>query len=125
VLDRASGEKRLAVARQHTATQIGATVHLLLVAAIVLFQLAAGGSTHVGLTPPPFRRTDHHERRTSQGKWHQLKGEVKSQWGKLTDDDLDRAEGDAEKLIGRIQERYGYARDDAKREVDAFFDRHL
>src|SRR5262245_28338724 len=48
-----------------------------------------------------------------KGKWHQLKGEVKSQWGKLTDDDLDRAEGDAEKLIGRIQERYGYARDDA------------
>ena len=60
-----------------------------------------------------------------RGKWHQLKGEVKSQWGKLTDDDVDRAEGDAEKLIGRIQERYGYARDDAKREVDAFLDRHL
>ena len=40
-----------------------------------------------------------------KGKWKQLKGEVKSQWGKLTDDDLDRAEGDAEKLIGRVQER--------------------
>ena len=57
---------------------------------------------------------------TLKGQWHQLKGEVKSRWGKLTDDDLDRASGDAEKLIGRIQERYGYARDDAKREVDAF-----
>ena len=59
-----------------------------------------------------------------KGKWLQLKGEVKSRWGKLTDDDLDRAEGDAEKLIGRVQERYGYAREDAKREVDDFFRRH-
>ena len=61
---------------------------------------------------------------TLKGKWHQIKGEVKSRWGQLTDDDLDRVEGDAEKLIGRVQERYGYARDDAKREVDAFIDRH-
>ena len=60
-----------------------------------------------------------------KGKWHQLKGEIKSQWGKLTDDDMDRIEGDSEKLIGRVQERYGYARDDAKREVDAFLDRHV
>jgi uncharacterized protein YjbJ (UPF0337 family) len=59
-----------------------------------------------------------------KGQWHQLKGEVKSQWGKLTDDDLERASGDAEKLIGRIQERYGYARDQAKREVDDFMRRH-
>jgi uncharacterized protein YjbJ (UPF0337 family) len=59
-----------------------------------------------------------------KGKWRQLKGEVKSQWGKLTDDDLDRAEGDAEKLIGRVQERYGYQRDEAQREVDDFVRRH-
>jgi uncharacterized protein YjbJ (UPF0337 family) len=59
-----------------------------------------------------------------KGKWRQLKGEVKSQWGKLTDDDVDRVEGDAEKLIGRVQERYGYQRDEAKREVDDFFRRH-
>ena len=59
-----------------------------------------------------------------RGKWHQLKGDVKSRWGKLKDDDLDRAEGDAEKLIGRVQERYGYARDAAKREVDAFISAH-
>ena len=56
-----------------------------------------------------------------KGKWRQLKGEVKSRWGKLTDDDVDRVEGDAEKLIGRVQERYGYQRDEAKREVDDFF----
>jgi uncharacterized protein YjbJ (UPF0337 family) len=59
-----------------------------------------------------------------KGKWHQLKGEVKSRWGKLTDDDLDRAQGDAEKLIGRVQERYGYQRDEAKREVDDFLQHH-
>ena len=59
-----------------------------------------------------------------KGQWHQLKGEVKSRWGKLTDDDLDRTSGDAEKLIGRLQERYGYARDEAKREVDDFFANH-
>jgi uncharacterized protein YjbJ (UPF0337 family) len=59
-----------------------------------------------------------------RGKWHQLKGEVKSRWGKLTDDDLDRAEGDAEKLIGRVQERYGYQREEAKDEVDEFIRRH-
>ncbi len=61
---------------------------------------------------------------TLKGKWHQIKGEAKSRWGKLTDDDLDRVEGDSEKLIGRVQERYGYARDEAKREVDGFFDAH-
>jgi uncharacterized protein YjbJ (UPF0337 family) len=59
-----------------------------------------------------------------KGKWLQLKGEVKSRWGKLTDDDLDRAHGDAEKLIGRVQERYGYQRDEAKREVDDFLRSH-
>ena len=60
-----------------------------------------------------------------KGKWLQLRGAVKSQWGKLTDDDVDRIGGDAEQLIGRVQERYGYARDKAMQEVDAFFDRHV
>ena len=59
-----------------------------------------------------------------KGKWRQIKGEVKSRWGKLTDDDMDRVEGDAEKLIGKVQERYGYQRDEAKREVDDFVRTH-
>ena len=59
-----------------------------------------------------------------KGKWRQIKGEVKSRWGKLTDDDVDRVEGDAEKLIGRVQERYGYQRDEAQREFDDFFGGH-
>ena len=59
-----------------------------------------------------------------KGKWHQLKGDVKTKWGRLTDDDLGVVNGDVEKLVGRVQERYGYARDDAKREVDAFIERY-
>ena len=55
-----------------------------------------------------------------KGKWLQLKGEARQQWGKLTDDDLDQIEGNAEKMVGKLQERYGYARDEAQREVDKF-----
>ena len=53
-----------------------------------------------------------------QGKWKQVRGEVKRLWGKLTDDDLQLVEGRRNELVGRIQERYGYARDRAEREVD-------
>ena len=55
-----------------------------------------------------------------KGKWTQLKGTVREQWGKLTNDDLDQIQGQSEQLIGRIQERYGLARDEAKRQVDAW-----
>ena len=59
-----------------------------------------------------------------KGMWNQIKGEAKVQWGRLTDDDLDQVEGNAEKLMGKIQERYGYARDRAEREVSAFWNRY-
>lgn len=59
-----------------------------------------------------------------QGTWHQWKGAAKMQWGKLTDDELIRAEGSAEKLAGFIQERYGYAKERAQEEVAAFLRRH-
>ena len=52
-----------------------------------------------------------------EGNWKQLKGRAKQQWGKLSDDDLTRAEGDRDILLGRIQERYGIARDEAERQV--------
>jgi uncharacterized protein YjbJ (UPF0337 family) len=55
-----------------------------------------------------------------QGKWHQMKGEVQRQWGKLTNDDLDQVNGNLEKLVGVVQERYGYVRQRAQDEVDAF-----
>jgi len=57
------------------------------------------------------------------GKWKQLKGEAKVMWGKLTDDELDQAEGQAEKLAGLIQERYGKTKEEAQTEVRKFFDR--
>jgi uncharacterized protein YjbJ (UPF0337 family) len=54
------------------------------------------------------------------GRWRQLKGNVRKQWGKLTDDDVARIEGSREKLVGVIQERYGKAREEAEREVERF-----
>ena len=52
-----------------------------------------------------------------QGNWKQLKGAVKEQWGKLTDDDLTEVNGKTEKLLGKIQERYGVERDEAERQI--------
>ena len=57
---------------------------------------------------------------TVQGQWRQLKGRVKQQWGKLTDDDLDVINGRRDELLGKIQERYGIAREQADRQVSAF-----
>ena len=52
------------------------------------------------------------------GKWKQLKGSVKQQFGKLTDDDLNIIAGKRDMLIGKLQERYGYAREEAQRRAD-------
>ena len=59
-----------------------------------------------------------------KGKWKQVKGNVKQQWGKLTDDEVDRLDGSQDKLIGLVQERYGYERDQAKKEVNAWLERY-
>lgn len=53
-----------------------------------------------------------------EGKWKQFKGSVRQQWGKLTDDDLAAIGGSREKFIGKLQERYGLARDEAQRRAD-------
>lgn len=53
-----------------------------------------------------------------EGQWKQLKGKVKQQWGRLTDDELDQMSGRYEELAGLIQERYGYSRDEAYNELD-------
>jgi uncharacterized protein YjbJ (UPF0337 family) len=55
-----------------------------------------------------------------KGKWKQITGRMKTQWGKLTDDDLDQADGHREYLVGKIQERYGVAKDKAEEEVKRF-----
>jgi uncharacterized protein YjbJ (UPF0337 family) len=57
-----------------------------------------------------------------EGKWKQLKGSVKEKWGELTDDELDKAAGRFDKVAGLIQERYGYAKDQAEQELDEFLD---
>ncbi|MFJ2992651.1 CsbD family protein [Pandoraea sp. NPDC087047] len=59
-----------------------------------------------------------------KGKWNQLKGEAKKQWGNLTDDDLLKIEGNRDKFVGVIQERYGKAKADAEREVDTWNKQH-
>lgn len=52
------------------------------------------------------------------GGWKEFRGKAKEQWGNLTDDDLDKVEGKREQLEGQIQQRYGYAKDKAREEVD-------
>ncbi len=54
------------------------------------------------------------------GAWHQVRGKVKQQWGKLTDDDLKQLEGRAEQLAGKLRERYGLALEEAERQVKEF-----
>ncbi len=57
-----------------------------------------------------------------EGKWHELKGQARQQWGKLTDDDLLRLSGKAEELSGVLQKRYGYAKEKADAEIHNWLD---
>jgi len=58
-----------------------------------------------------------------KGKWTQLKGSARSQWGKLTDDEWDQIAGDRERLLGKLQEHYGWSREQAERDVEDYFGR--
>jgi len=51
-----------------------------------------------------------------EGRWNEIKGELKSWWGKLTDDDIEQVAGNKDKLIGVVQQKYGYLYDDAQRD---------
>ena len=55
-----------------------------------------------------------------EGNWKQFTGNLKTQWGKLTDDDVTEINGNREILEGKLQERYGYAKDEVKRQVDTW-----
>jgi uncharacterized protein YjbJ (UPF0337 family) len=55
-----------------------------------------------------------------KGNWKNFKGQIKERWGKLTDDDLTAIEGKRDQLAGKLQERYGYAKEQAERELDDF-----
>jgi len=56
-----------------------------------------------------------------EGKWKQYSGRVREKWGNLTDSDLQVIAGRRDQLIGKIQERYGIAKEEAQRQVDDFF----
>ena len=58
------------------------------------------------------------------GNWKQMKGKIKEQWGKLTDDEIDQLEGRGEQLAGKLQERYGMAQDEAERAASDFRSRN-
>lgn len=55
-----------------------------------------------------------------KGQWTQVKGKVKEKWGQLTDDDLTAIDGRKDQLVGKLQERYGYAKEEAEREANDF-----
>jgi len=59
----------------------------------------------------------------SEGMWRQVKGKIKEQWGKLTDDDLDVIAGKEDQLEGKLQQRYGYQKDQAKKEINDWYGR--
>lgn len=54
---------------------------------------------------------------TVKGEWKQLSGKIKQKWGELTDDDLKQAEGNRDYLLGRLQEKYGLAKEMAKQQL--------
>jgi len=60
-----------------------------------------------------------------EGGWKQLKGKVREQWGKLTDDDLDVIAGKRDQLLGKLQQRYGWVKDEAERHVGEFEQRFM
>jgi uncharacterized protein YjbJ (UPF0337 family) len=56
-----------------------------------------------------------------KGKWNQFKGEARQQWGQITDDEWDQIAGSKDKLLGKLQERYGWSREEAERRADTYF----
>jgi len=53
-----------------------------------------------------------------KGKWHQFQGSIRAKWGELTDDEIAEMDGNREKMVGKIQEKYGVAKDEAEKQVD-------
>lgn len=59
-----------------------------------------------------------------KGKWKELRGKVRERWGKVTGDDVDRLKGSSDELIGLLQQRYGYEREQARKEVQEWAKRY-
>jgi uncharacterized protein YjbJ (UPF0337 family) len=57
-----------------------------------------------------------------EGKWMQLRGSIREKWGELTDDELDQIAGKRDRLVGVLQEKYGYTQLEADRQIDDFLE---
>jgi uncharacterized protein YjbJ (UPF0337 family) len=82
---------------------------------LLLFPKPGPNGTGEHLSKEPAMNRDRIE-----GNWKKVKGKVKEQWGRLTEDDLDVIAGKREQLLGRIQQRHGIAKDEARRQVERF-----
>jgi len=59
-----------------------------------------------------------------EGKWKQLKGSFKQKWGKFTDDDFTRFQGNRDKIVGALQEKYGQSKEQAQKDYDEWYATH-
>ena len=59
-----------------------------------------------------------------KGQWHQVKGSIRVKWGDLTDDEVEQLDGNREKMVGKIQEKYGIAKEEAEKQVDDWTKSH-
>jgi uncharacterized protein YjbJ (UPF0337 family) len=59
---------------------------------------------------------------TLKGQWNQVKGQLRKQWGRLTDDDIDQIKGDRDILLGKLQEYYGKNREQNERDLETWLD---
>jgi uncharacterized protein YjbJ (UPF0337 family) len=59
-----------------------------------------------------------------KGKWHEVKGSIRAKWGELTDDEIEELDGNREKMVGKIQQKYGVAKEEAEQQVDEWTKSH-
>jgi uncharacterized protein YjbJ (UPF0337 family) len=59
-----------------------------------------------------------------KGNWKELKGHARETWGKLTDSDLDQIAGQRDQLLGKLQQQYGWGKDEAEKQLDQFMQHH-
>jgi uncharacterized protein YjbJ (UPF0337 family) len=59
-----------------------------------------------------------------KGKWHEIKGSIRAKWGELTDDEIEELDGNREKMVGKIQQKYGVAKEEAEKQVDEWTKSH-
>jgi uncharacterized protein YjbJ (UPF0337 family) len=64
------------------------------------------------------------EQNILEGNWKQMKGEIRKQWGRLTDDEVAQLEGSTEKLVGKLQEKYGWTKKETEKQLREFSERH-